>query len=108
MMVFSSPRAQIVASCLVLIALAVAPGTAFGVALFTENFEGVTLGPVVTYDTEVRSREAWSATFPAGWVRDNGAAARSAERSGDRRHGIRRLDGRRQELVGHHLRGSRP
>ncbi|MGD9635371.1 MAG: PEP-CTERM sorting domain-containing protein, partial [Pirellulales bacterium] len=39
--------------------------------LFTADFEGLALKPVVTLDTEVRSRAAWTDIPPAGWTVDN-------------------------------------
>jgi hypothetical protein len=43
----------------------------YGVDLYSQNFESVTLGPIVSYGVMVRSREAWTATPPAGMVVDN-------------------------------------
>ena len=44
---------------------------AFSVDLFDEDFEGLTLGPIVTYQSELRSREAWTDVPPEGWIVDN-------------------------------------
>ena len=41
------------------------------VDLFSEDFEGLTLGPVVTFASEIREREAWTKTPPAGWTQDD-------------------------------------
>jgi hypothetical protein len=70
-LVSTAYRVQVLA---VLVAAAVAfgsPMNVFGVDLFSEDFEGVTLGPIVTFQTQPREREAWSPTFPPGWVADN-------------------------------------
>src|SRR5262245_28469180 len=42
-----------------------------GANLLTENFDELTLGPIVTIPTEVRNRQAWTPTPPAGWTVDN-------------------------------------
>lgn len=44
---------------------------AFAVDYFAEDFDGLTLGPVVTYLSEIREREAWTQTPPAGWTVDD-------------------------------------
>ena len=49
----------------------VAASAAYAVDLFAENFEGLTLGPVVTYQSELRDREAWTDVPPDGWIADN-------------------------------------
>ncbi|MEX0613062.1 MAG: hypothetical protein WD229_13155, partial [Pirellulales bacterium] len=64
-------RVQVFAVILALVGTIALPGTSFGVDLYSQNFEGVTLGPTVTYGEVLRDREAWSPNFPAGWVRDN-------------------------------------
>ena len=46
--------------------LALLSGSAHAVDLLTENFEGLTLTPVVTFDSEVRSRAAWTKSVPVG------------------------------------------
>lgn len=46
--------------------LALLSGPAQAVDLLTENFEGLTLTPVVTFDSEVRSRAAWTKSVPTG------------------------------------------
>jgi hypothetical protein len=46
--------------------LALLAGSAQAVDLLTENFEGLTLNPVVTFDSEVRSRAAWTKSVPTG------------------------------------------
>ena len=71
MLMTTSSRIRVLAALLTLSVTAVAPRTSLAVDLFSEDFEGVTLGPIVTYATELREREAWSETFPAGWVPDN-------------------------------------
>jgi hypothetical protein len=47
------------------------PSDVSAVDLYSQNFDQLTLGPVVTFDTEVRSREAWTKTPPAGWTQDD-------------------------------------
>ena len=49
--------------------------TASAADLFSEDFEGLTLKPVVTFDSEIRSREAWTDIPPAGWTVDNSGVA---------------------------------
>jgi len=49
-----------------LASLALLAGSGRAVDLLTENFEGLALNPIVTFDTEVRSRAAWTKTAPAG------------------------------------------
>jgi len=45
----------------------------FAVDLFSEDFDDLTLGPVVTFDSEIRSRNAWTEVPPTGWtVNDSG------------------------------------
>lgn len=39
--------------------------------LFSADFEGLALKPVVTFDSEIRSRSAWTDIPPAGWTVDN-------------------------------------
>jgi hypothetical protein len=70
-LVITTSRIHVLATLLTLAVAAIAPRTSLGVDLFSEDFEGVTLGPIVTYASELREREAWSETFPAGWVPDN-------------------------------------
>ena len=41
------------------------------VTLFSEDFESLTLGQIVTFDTELRETEAWTDTPPAGWIVDD-------------------------------------
>ncbi|TWT87613.1 PEP-CTERM motif protein [Pseudobythopirellula maris] len=45
--------------------------SAQSVSLFSENFESLVLGPVVTFESERRSNEAWTETPPAGWTVDD-------------------------------------
>jgi hypothetical protein len=47
-------------------ALSLFSGSAGAVDLLTQNFEGLTLNPVVTFDSEVRSRAAWTKSVPSG------------------------------------------
>ncbi|QDT67815.1 PEP-CTERM motif protein [Planctomycetes bacterium MalM25] len=47
------------------------PGSALAVDFFTEDFEGLTLGQIVTFESEIREREAWTKTGPAGWTIDD-------------------------------------
>ncbi|BBO32935.1 hypothetical protein PLANPX_2547 [Lacipirellula parvula] len=46
--------------------VALFPNISFAVDLLTENFEGLTLNPIVTFDTEIRSRAAWTKSVPTG------------------------------------------
>ena len=39
---------------------------AYAVDLMSENFEGLPLQQVVTFETEVRSRAAWTTQVPTG------------------------------------------
>jgi hypothetical protein len=55
----------------VLLVLALAPPNVLGVDLFSEDFEDLTLMPVVTFDSEIREREAWTDIPPGGWTIDN-------------------------------------
>ena len=71
MLVFIAYRVQRTAVCLAVFAALSTPSASFGVDLFFEDFEGVTLGPIVTHGVLLRDRAAWSATPPAGWVTDN-------------------------------------
>lgn len=65
------------AHCIVLCAVVAIVGTLSaptrGANLLTENFDELTLGPIVTIPTEVRNRQAWTPTPPMGWVVDNSA-----------------------------------
>ncbi len=45
------------------------------VDLFSEDFEGLTLQPVVTFESELRSRAAWTDVAPDGWTADNSQVA---------------------------------
>lgn len=45
--------------------------SAGAVDFFAEDFEGLTLNPVVTFESEIREREAWTDTPPAGWIVDD-------------------------------------
>src|ERR1700742_792337 len=38
--------------------------------LLSENFDELTLGPIVTIPSEVRNRQAWTPTAPTGWIVD--------------------------------------
>ena len=63
-------------SVLCLFACLVAPRPASGVDLLFEDFENLTLNPVVTFYSELREREAWTTTTPAPyntetWTIDN-------------------------------------
>ncbi len=56
------------------VAIATITSRAQAVDLFSEDFEGVTLQPVVTFETELREREAWQQVGPdgpAGWTEVN-------------------------------------
>lgn len=52
-------------------AVVLVPAAARAVDLYTQNFESVSLGPIVTYQALPREREAWTATPPAGMTVDN-------------------------------------
>lgn len=54
-----------------LVVAAVFAAPARAVDLFSEDFEGLALGPIVTFDTEIRERAAWTKTPPAGWTQDD-------------------------------------
>lgn len=56
------------ASLAVVCAASSAP--AQSVSLFSEDFESLVLGPIVTFDSELRENEAWTETPPAGWTVD--------------------------------------
>ena len=59
-------------ACLVAAALPLTlTASAGAVDFFAEDFEGLTLGPVVTFESEIREREAWTDTPPAGWTVDD-------------------------------------
>jgi hypothetical protein len=59
-----------VAAILVWTFLGLGSRIASGVVLFEEDFEGLNLGPVVTFPSEIEAREAWTSTAPANWVSD--------------------------------------
>ncbi|MEM7311710.1 MAG: PEP-CTERM sorting domain-containing protein [Planctomycetota bacterium] len=46
-----------------------------GVDLFDEDFESLTLQPIITYQSELRSRSAWTDVPPEGWTVDNSNVA---------------------------------
>jgi hypothetical protein len=68
---FNANRAKRRAACLLVVAALSCSNSAYGVDLYTQNFESVTLGPIVSYSVMVRNREAWTATPPAGMAIDN-------------------------------------
>ncbi len=43
--------------------------------LFSEDFESLTLLPIVTYQSELRDRSAWTDVPPDGWIVDNSQVA---------------------------------
>ncbi|MEO1496218.1 MAG: PEP-CTERM sorting domain-containing protein [Planctomycetota bacterium] len=61
------------------LAALVATPSANAVTLLSEDFEAATLGPVVTLQSEIREREAWTddptvlAGLPGGWTADDSA-----------------------------------
>lgn len=71
MLVTTANRIQGLAVVLAVVATFLVPGTSLGVDLYSQNFESVTLGPIVSYSVLLREREAWTATPPAGMVVDN-------------------------------------
>lgn len=77
--------------------LALLSGPAHAVDLLTENFEGLTLNPVVTFDTEVRSRAAWTKSVPTGagvegtWAIDD--TLMPAQAIGDNLIGVTEFEG---------------
>ena len=77
--------------------LALLSGSAGAVDLLTENFEGLTLNPVVTFDTEVRSRAAWTKSVPTGagvegtWAIDD--TAMPAQATGSNLIGVTEFEG---------------
>ncbi len=52
-----------------------ASSQAYAVDLFAEDFEGLTLKPIVTFESELRSRAAWTDVAPTGWTVDNSQVA---------------------------------
>jgi hypothetical protein len=70
-LLLTANRVHVFAVALALVATFVSPRTTLGVDLYSQNFESVTLGPIVSYSVMVREREAWTATPPAGMVVDN-------------------------------------
>lgn len=77
--------------------LALFTSSARAVDLLTENFEGLTLGPIVTFDTEVRSRAAWTKSVPTGigvegvWAIDD--SAMPAQATGSNLIGVTEFEG---------------
>ncbi|QDU89528.1 hypothetical protein Pla175_29200 [Pirellulimonas nuda] len=60
--------------CCSLAAASLATGPAGAADLFSENFDGLTLKPVVTFESELRDRAAWQEVGPngpAGWTEVN-------------------------------------
>lgn len=53
------------------LALALLPTPSLAVDLFSEDFNDLTLGPVVTFASEIRSRAAWTEVPPTGWTNDD-------------------------------------
>ena len=66
MLMSTAYRVRVLSICVTFAAIIVSPGTALAVDLYTQNFESVTLGPIVTYPVMLRERAAWTATPPAG------------------------------------------
>lgn len=52
-------------------ALASQSASALAVDLFSEDFDDLTLGPVVTFASEIRNRAAWTEVPPTGWTNDD-------------------------------------
>ena len=71
MLVSTALRVRVLSVYVVLAAIIGSPSTVLAVDLYSQNFESVTLGPIVTYQVMLREREAWTATPPAGMVVDN-------------------------------------
>lgn len=71
MLVPTAQRIRVLAIPVWLIAALSLPSAANAVDLYSQNFESVTLGPIVTYGAMLREREAWTATPPAGMSVDN-------------------------------------
>lgn len=71
MLVLAIRRLQILVFTLVLLLVAMCPVSLWAVDLYSQNFENVTLGPIVTYQVMQRERAAWTATPPSGMVVDN-------------------------------------
>lgn len=71
MLVSTALRVRVLSACLALVAINVSPGMAWAVDLYSQNFESVTLGPIVTYQVMLRERAAWTSTPPGGMVVDN-------------------------------------
>lgn len=67
----TSPSMNRLTRCLAAALPLVLPTTGLAVDFFAEDFEGLTLGPVVTFESEIREREAWTKTAPAGWTVDD-------------------------------------
>ncbi len=57
--------------------------------LYAENFEGLTLGPVVTFDSEIRERQAWTDVPPTGWTVDDSGVPTA----GDPNIGVKEFEG---------------
>ncbi|MGL4512603.1 MAG: PEP-CTERM sorting domain-containing protein [Lacipirellulaceae bacterium] len=69
-------RAARSASWLAVAAVAIVPAArATAVDLFSEDFDGLTLKPVVTFQSELRERQAWTEVSPLGWENDNSGVA---------------------------------
>lgn len=56
---------------LLVVALVGFPTASLAVDFFAEDFEGLTLGPVATFESEIRERDAWTETAPTGWTVDD-------------------------------------
>ena len=66
------------------------PKFSAAVDLLSENFEGVTLMPIVTFESELRSREAWQTidNGPTGWSEINNTTS-----VGDTESGVLEFEG---------------
>jgi len=64
-------RIHVLSICCAYAAIIVSPSPTLAVDLYSQNFESVTLGPIVTYPVMVRERKAWTAAPPAGMTVDN-------------------------------------
>lgn len=71
MLVTTAHRIRFLIGSLTLCSAAVVPSATLAVDLYSQNFESVSLGPIVTYQVLTREREAWTATPPAGMTVDN-------------------------------------
>lgn len=71
MLVLTARSIRIGSLALAMAATAVVATPSLAVDLYSQNFESVTLGPIVTYQVMQRERAAWTATPPTGMVVNN-------------------------------------